>query len=226
MEKISEKKNYQVMETSKKIADKAHALFIRYGIRSISMDDIAADLGISKKTIYQFYSNKDSLVEALVDKAIGKHTFRCKALMEKSDDAIIELYFLLGYAREFYNILNPAIIYDLKKKYVSAYKKLEDHKSVFLHQTFKASIERGIKMGLYRDDFDIDLITRFFIESLALILDPGIFHTTHHAKIKQSEELFAYLINGIVTTTGMGVVNICKNQKVIMLLSTYEDGPF
>lgn len=211
------------METSKKIADRAHALFIRYGIRSISMDDIAADLGISKKTIYQFYANKDSLVEALVDKETDKHVFRCKTPMAKSGDAIIELYFLLGYAMEFFNILNPAIVYDLEKNHESAFKKLKDHKVLFLHQAIKVSIERGIKMGLYRDDFDIDLITRFFIESLTLILDPEIFPATHHTKVKQSEELFAYLINGIATTTGMEIINTYKNQSGIMLLSFDEN---
>ena len=86
----------QPMETSKRIADKAHALFIRYGIRSTSMDDIATELGISKKTIYQFYSNKDSLVEALVDKATYEHIFSCKILTANSDNAIIELYFFLN----------------------------------------------------------------------------------------------------------------------------------
>ena len=214
------------METSKKIADKAHALFIRYGIRSVSMDDIASELGMSKKTVYQFYSNKDSLVETLVDKATDEHIFRCKFLMANSDDAIIELYFLLVYTKELYNILNPTVIYDLEKNHELAYEKFKDHKALFIHQTLKANIERGIKTGLYRVDFDIDVITRFFLESLGLMSDPGIFPPTNHSKIQPTEELFACLISGIVTTTGLEVVRAYKNQRSIMLLSNAEDGPF
>ncbi|WP_426668016.1 TetR/AcrR family transcriptional regulator [Mucilaginibacter sp. McL0603] len=214
------------METSEKIAHKAHALFIRYGIRSTSMDDIATDLGISKKTIYQFYPNKDSLVEALVDKATDEHIFSCKILTANSDNAIIELYFLMLYIKELYNVLNPVVIYDLEKNHELAYKKFKDHKALFIHQTLKANIERGIKTGLYRVDFDIDVITRFFLESLGLMSDPGIFPPTNHSKIQPTEEIFACLISGIVTTMGLEVVRAYKNQRSIMLLSNYEEGPF
>lgn len=213
------------MDTSKKIADKVHTLFSRYGIRSISMDDIASDLRISKKTIYQFYSNKDSLVETFVDKAIDENIFRCRILIAKSDDAIIELYFLLVYAMALYNILNPAIVYDLEKNHELAYEKFKGHKAEFIHQIVKSSIERGMKSGLYRNDFDIDVITKFFLESLAIISNPVVFPATNH-KSKPADELFACLIGGIVTETGMDVVNAYKNQRDLMLLSNYEDRLF
>jgi AcrR family transcriptional regulator len=208
------------METSEKIAHKAHALFIRYGIRSTSMDDIATDLGISKKTIYQFYSNKDSLVEALVDKATNENIVSCKILIANSDNAIIELYYLMLHIKEIYNILNPVILYDLKKNHELAYEKFKNHKTHFIHQTLKENIERGVKMGLYRGDFDIDVIARFFLESVTLISDPGIFPPAPYCKIKPIEEIFVCLISGIVTTTGMEIVRAYKVQRSIMLLSS------
>lgn len=214
------------METSEKIAHKAHALFTRYGIRSTSMDDIATDLGISKKTIYRFYSNKDSLVETLVDKATGENIFSCKILTANSDNAIIELYFLMLRVRELYNVLNPVILYDLKKNHELAYEKFKNHKGLFIHQTLKANIERGVKMGLYREDFDIDVITRFFLESIAFISDPGIFSPAPYSKIKPIEEIFVCLISGIVTTTGMEIVRAYKVQRNITLLGNCEDVQF
>jgi AcrR family transcriptional regulator len=190
------------------------------------MDDIATDLGISKKTIYQFYSNKDSLVEALVDKATDENIFSCKILTANSDNAIIELYFLMLYVKELYNILNPVVLYDLEKNHELAYEKFKTHKALFIHQTLKTNIERGVKMGLYRGDFDIDVITRFFLESITLISDPGIFPPTPYGNIKPIEDIFVCLISGIVTTTGMEVVSAYKAQRCIMLLNNYEDGPF
>ena len=214
------------METSEKIAHKAHALFTRYGIRSIRMDDIASDLGISKKTVYQFYSNKNLLVESFVDKAINEHIFRCKFLKANSDDAIIELHCLLQYTKEFYNILNAAIIYDLEKNHELAYSKFKNHQSVFIYQALKENIVRGIKANLYREDFNIDVITRFFLESLTIISDPGIFPPAHHSKSQATEALFACLISGLVTPTGMDVVSAHNAQQCIMLLNNYDDGQF
>ena len=214
------------MEISKKIAQKAHALFTRYGIRSTSMDDIASDLGISKKTVYQFYSNKNSLVETFVDKEIDEHIFRCKFLTANSDDAIIELYFLLEYTKELYHIISPAVIYDLEKNHELGYEKIKDHKAVFIYEILKANILRGIKTGLYREDFDINVITTFFLESMALMSDPEIFPRIHHSKIQPTEEIFACLISGIVTPVGLEVVGAYKIQRSIMLLSNSEDGPF
>ncbi|WPU97860.1 TetR/AcrR family transcriptional regulator [Mucilaginibacter sp. cycad4] len=213
------------MDTSKKIANKAYALFSRYGIRTISMDDIASELRMSKKTIYQFYSNKDSLVESFIDTAIDENIFRCKILIAKSDDAIIELYFLLVYILELYNGLNPAIVYDLEKNHELAYGKFKDHKVLFIHKTVKANIERGVKTGLYRNDFDIDVITRFFLESLTIISNPTVFPLFNNT-IKATNELLACLISGIVTTMGTDVVNAYKNQRDIMFLSNYEEVPF
>lgn len=212
------------METSKKIADKAHSLFIRYGIRSIRMDDIAAGLGISKKTIYRFYANKNSLVEALVDSAINKHIFRCKKLTTNNDDAIFELYFLLIYAGELYHTLNSAIIHDLEKSHESALKKLKDHKALFLYPTIKVSIEKGIKTGLYRNDFDVSLISRFFLESLTLMSDPEIFPPANRPQIKQSKELFAWLISGIASPAGLETINVYKSQHSLALPGVSQSG--
>jgi AcrR family transcriptional regulator len=217
-------KQFQPVGTSKKIADKAHDLFIRYGIRNVSMDDIATNLGISKKTIYRFYSNKDSLVEALVKSETDKNAACCKTLTAKSGDVITELYFLLVYAKDFYDILNPAIIHDLEKHHEVAYNKLNDHKTLFLHQTFKASIERGIKGGLFRNVFDVDVIVKFFLESLSLILNPGIFPPVHYNKIRLAEELFVNLINGIVTASGMKVTITNEKQWDIACIRKDEGG--
>lgn len=213
------------MDISKKIADKVYTLFSRYGIRSISMDDIASDLRISKKTIYQFYSNKDSLVETFVDSVINENIFRCKTLTAKNEDAIIQLYFLLVYAMELHLVLNPAIVYDLEKNHELTYEKYKRHKAVFIQQTVKANLGLGIKTGLYRNDFDIEVMTRFFVESVPLISNPMVFPQGNY-KIKPADELFACLISGIVTATGMDVVNAYKNQHGILFLSKNEDIPF
>jgi hypothetical protein len=166
------------------------------------------------------------LVESFVAKAISEHIFRCNFLTANSDDAVIELHCLLQYTKEFYDILNPAIIYDLEKNHELAYSQFKNHKSHFIHQTLKANMERGVKMGLYREDFDIDIITRFLLESITFISDPGTFRPALYDKIEPIEEILVCLISGIVTTVGMEIVRAYKVQRNIALLCNCENGPF
>jgi hypothetical protein len=160
-----------------------------------------------------------------VNTALDDNIVRCKILLTKEYDAIIELYFLLVYVLELYNILNPAIVYDLENNHASAYEKLNGHKDTFIHQTIKANIARGVKSGLHRTDFNIEIIARFFLESLAIISNPTVFTPIHHQR-KSTDELFVCLISGIVTATGTDIVNAYKNQRDITLLGNYEDQPF
>ena len=79
---------------------------------------------------------------------------------------------------------------------------------------------------MYRGDFDIDVITRFLLESITLISDPGIFPPAPYSNIKPIEDIFVCLISGIVTTTGMEIVSAYKVQRNITLLGNCEDVPF
>jgi AcrR family transcriptional regulator len=196
------------MNIAQKIADKAHDLFITYGIRSISMDKIAGSLGISKKTIYHFFSNKDSLVTAFVEKEIAVNIARCESLKAKNSDAIFELFFIMIYARGCYKTLYPALLHDLENNHPDAFEKFNGHKHGYLTDVIKANMACGVKHDLYQDDFNFDIITEFLLESLTVILNPNLPHICN-----LWEPLFGYLINGMLTAKGLSLLNKYKYQE-------------
>jgi len=210
------------MDIAQKIADKAHDLFIVYGIRSISMDKIAGSLGISKKTIYHFFSSKDNLVTALVEKEIAVNITRCESLKAKKSDAIFELFFIMIYARGCYKTLYPALLHDLENNHPDAFKKFNKHKHGYLTDIIKANMARGVKNDLYQDDLNFDIITEFLLESLTVILNPNLPHISNHWEL-----LFGYLINGMLTAKGLSLFNKYKHQQGGQLLhDQYPIGPF
>ena len=81
-----------IMEHKERILEKATDLFMRYGIRSITMDEIAAQLGISKKTIYQFFTDKDAMVEAVVNEETKRNEEDCRQFSAAAENAVHEIF--------------------------------------------------------------------------------------------------------------------------------------
>src|ERR1017187_1601563 len=98
------------MEAKERILEKATDLFMRYGIRSITMDEIAGQLGISKKTIYQFFTDKDELVEGVVDQEIQRNELKCIRFRKTSENAVHEIFVAVEEMAEMLKSMNPLIM--------------------------------------------------------------------------------------------------------------------
>jgi len=132
------------MEAKDRILVKAHDLFNRYGVRSVSMDDIAAQLGMSKKTLYQYYIDKEELVSAVFIQVIEGNKTRCLADRKQAENAIHEIFLAFDMMQEMFAQMNPVVIYDLEKYHPAVYKIFHEHKYNFLYQVIKTNIEKGI----------------------------------------------------------------------------------
>jgi AcrR family transcriptional regulator len=117
------------MEVKERILVKAHELYNRYGIRSVSMDDIAAQLGMSKKTWYQYYVDKDELVNAVFTGVMEHNREQCTYCQANGENAIHEVFLSFDMLQEMLTNMNPAVLFDKQKYPPSAYKKLQDQKS-------------------------------------------------------------------------------------------------
>ncbi|TAL46559.1 MAG: TetR/AcrR family transcriptional regulator, partial [Chitinophagaceae bacterium] len=109
------------MEPKERIRGKANDLFMQYGLRSVSMDDIAAALGISKKTIYQFFSDKDELVDAVVDDELRQTQHDCIFCKTNALNAVEEMFLTMEQIHEQFRNMNPMVLYDLQKFHPTAY---------------------------------------------------------------------------------------------------------
>lgn len=201
------------METKDRIAAKAHELFLRYGIRSISMDEIAAHLGISKKTIYQSYEDKDSLVEAVTDIEIQLNMKDCAHCLEQSANAIHEVFLAVDMVQEMLKGMNPSIIFDLEKYHPKAFRKMNEHKNDFFSRITKENIERGMREGLYRSDINADIMSRFRVSTMFMILAPDMLLSKYNPAVILREMTENFLF-GMATSKGTELIQQYKQQRL------------
>ncbi|HEV8283935.1 MAG TPA: TetR/AcrR family transcriptional regulator [Chitinophagaceae bacterium] len=196
-----------------RILKKAHELFMRYGVRSVSMDDIAAQLGMSKKTLYQYYTDKEELVDAVVSALLENNRKQCLSDRQKSENAIHEIFQAFDMIQEMFTNMNPSIVFDLEKYHPAVSKKIQHHKQVFMYQVIKQNLERGIKEELYRPEINVDVLTRFRIESMMLAFNSEIFPNNRIHLVAIQQEILEHFLYGLATAKGHKLIQKYKQQQ-------------
>lgn len=188
--------------TAERIVAKAYELFMRLGIRSVSMDEIANQLGMSKKTIYLYYADKDELVEDAIEIVLNINRNDCKTQLEESENAIHEVFLSIDTVKKILSKMNPAVIFDLEKYHTGAFNKYNDHKNKFLFDVIVNNLNRGKQEGLYRQEININLIARFRLASMFLIFNPEIFPGEHFNLPQLIAETTDNFLYGIASEQG------------------------
>jgi len=191
-------------EVKEKILTEAEALFLRYGFKSITMDDVARELGVSKKTLYQFFADKNDLVHQCVDHYLENMNNACRLIIaSKEMDAIEVMLQIAEQVRQMIKQVNPSSVYDLKKYFKSAWDKLEADRRGFIKHTIKENLELGMKKGLYRKDLDVEVTVSIYVYLIGMLTDPD--HYEHQGMdIKTMQmEIIKYHLQSICTPKGM-----------------------
>ena len=196
----------EVTDTNIRIRQKAHELFMQYGLKSVSMDDIASNLGISKKTIYHYYADKDQLVDEVVGNIISHNQDMCNSDRSKAENAVHEVFLAMDQVVEMFRSMNPSVLFDMQKYYPGAYQKFTQHKNDYLYKVIRENILRGIKEELYRPDVNTDIMARFRVESILVAFNPD-FHTKVKATLAEiKEELSYHFLFGLVSQKGYKLI--------------------
>ena len=201
------------MEPKDRILLKAEELFMQFGIRSVSMDDIANNLGMSKKTLYQYFSDKDELVEAVVDGHINGIQEDCIDCRKEAKDAIHEIFNTMERIMEEFSNMNPMLLYDLEKFHHKAYQRFRDHKDKFLLQVIIENIEWGIKDDLYRSDINIDVMSKYRIESMMIPFNVTVFSPGKYNLAETSGLIIENFIYGLATIKGHKLIQKYNEQR-------------
>ncbi|HVT86259.1 MAG TPA: TetR/AcrR family transcriptional regulator [Chitinophagaceae bacterium] len=201
------------MEVKDRIQTKAHELFLRYGIRSVSMDDIAAQLGMSKKTVYQYFNDKDELVDAAVDIELKKGQQDCMECSSKSKDAVEEIFLTMENIVEQFRHMNPTVVYDLEKFHYNAYRKFLKHKNEFLLEVIRKNIERGIKEALFRPEIDADILSRFRLESMMIAFNMDVFPPRKYNLADVTVQIIEHYLYGLATIKGHKLILKYQQEK-------------
>ncbi|MET0392747.1 MAG: TetR/AcrR family transcriptional regulator [Chitinophagaceae bacterium] len=201
------------MDIKERIMMKAEELFMQYGIRSVSMDDIANNLGMSKKTLYQYYADKDELVHAVVDSHINGIQSDCIGCRDEARDAVHEIFITMERIMDEFNNMNPMLLYDLEKFHFSAYQRFREHKDKFLAQMIRENLEWGIKDELYRPEIDVDVICKFRLESMMIPFNVSVFPPGKYNLADLSEKIIAHFVYGLATVKGHKLIQKYNQQR-------------
>jgi TetR/AcrR family transcriptional regulator, cholesterol catabolism regulator len=201
------------MEMKERIKQKADELFRSYGIKSITMDEIAGRLGVSKKTIYQFFSDKDELVDEVVGELLTYNQSCCNKDRAKATDAIHEVFLAMEMVQQMFQNMNPVILYDIERNHPVTFQKFLQHKNKFLLQVIKENIERGKKEELYRPDINTEVIAKIRLETMMLPFNQEIFPKSKFNLVDLEHQLIEHFLFGVATMKGHKL--ILKYQQQI-----------
>lgn len=195
-----------MQEQEHKILTQAEALFMRVGIKSVTMQDLSRELGISKKTLYQTVENKADLVLKIMFNHAQAEMEAITKITADSESAIDEMLGIARYSLEQLREISPTLIYDLKKYYRKSwdiFEKLhQEHAGGVIIENFK----RGIEEGLYRNDFDIDIVSKLYVSKTFLLVEDSLFPLRKYDRRHLMNEFIKYHLYGIVSPKGKTVL--------------------
>jgi TetR/AcrR family transcriptional regulator, cholesterol catabolism regulator len=201
------------VEVKERILTAAEGLFLQYGFRSISMDDIARHLAVSKKTIYQFFSDKDEIVCMVMARHFDKEKEMCRErIFDQAENAVHELLQVSRHIKTTMNV-NPSVMFDLQKYHPKAWQILKDYKQGFILQHLRRNLNQGIEEGLYRPDINVEVMARLRLEQVQLGFDANAFPPTEFNFFDIQLEFLDHFIRGIVTEKGLQHLNEYKTKE-------------
>jgi AcrR family transcriptional regulator len=166
------------------------------------MDDLAHQLGISKKTIYLYYKDKDDLVKAVVNLELKEHELTCKDCKSKAENAIHEMFLLMENMKAMTQTMNPNSMMELEKHFSNAFDMIKNHKDEFLFSLIKQNLMKGIEEGYYRKDLDIDIISKFRLETVFIPFNLHLFPLNKFNSIEVHTQLMEHFVYGLMTVKG------------------------
>ncbi len=201
--------NSKELEHNKKasILEQASKIFMRYGLKSVTMDDVSRELKISKKTLYRFVSDKNDLVEQVMQAYINKDQCCIDDLVSKSKNAIEEILLIGEHVGNSVKDIHPSIHYDMEKYYSEAWNVFHAHKRSYILKCITDNLMRGIKEGLYRKDLNVPVIAKIYVSRVDLVFDGELFPPEEIDFRSVYLEMMNYHLRGIASEKGIRLLH-------------------
>ena len=199
---------------SEKILETAGNLFLKYGVKSISMDDIARELSISKKTIYNFFKDKNEIVYLISERFLQEQKDKFDLIQEESKDPIELLYGGTLHAREIFEKINPYVLFDIRKYYRDAWRLYLDFEKNVMFGSLILTLEEGIEKGLFRAELDVQILATLRMEEIKLAFDKDVFPSESFNFKEVQYQILDHFFYGIMTEKGYALLNKYKENYV------------
>jgi len=185
------------------IVKEALEIYMKYGIKSVTMDEMARQLGVSKKTLYVHVKDKNDLVEQCLMYGQMCDMEEIDKIAETNDNAIEELLEVGRYIIKTLGSIHPSIFFDLSKYHHSSLKSMQKHKNETVRGSIVNNLTRGIEQGVYRKNLSPNIISRLHIAMMDLIISTEVFPHDEVSVEQAYLEFFRYHIRGIASEKGL-----------------------
>ncbi len=193
------------------IKEKAGELFFSYGLKSISMENIAKKTGVSKRTIYEFFEDKNELVNEIVHDLVRSYSTLFKSSRSTSEDAIDEVIKQDDELLEIWTKIRPGFFYELERTFPETAEKLEQYRLIILKGII-VNLRRGKEEGNYREDIDISLVSDLRFHQLMNVTKPKLM-TSHELNVTQlAREYTVLYLHAITTEKGKKLLDRYLNK--------------
>ena len=196
-----------------RILNKARELFFSFGIRSVTMDDIAKKMGVSKKTIYHFYADKNQIVEKVIQDLVACHEAKVESSVQQAENAVHEVVLQTQAIEDIYQSVRPGVFFEIQKNFPDTWNLVDGHKNECVLAGISKNLERGIREGLYRPELDIETIAHIRLVQINSVLNLQDFPAdsfNYPAILNQLTELYLY---GITTPKGQEQISKYLKQN-------------
>ena len=185
------------------ILKKATELFIKYGFKNVTMDEIVNDLGISKKTIYVYYENKSELVEAVIKYLFSEIKIIIEEIKNQNLNPIEESFKTFSTVSQLLQDEKISIEFQLKKYFPDVYERINCEKLEILQNTITDNLTRGINEGVYRISIDVDFISRYFLTTITSFKNYDYYEMDEVDLILGMKQILELYFRSIVTEKGL-----------------------
>jgi len=202
------------VEVKDHIISESDKLFCQFGFKSVTMDDIARHLGMSKKTIYAHFCDKNEIINTVIDLKLRSQRCLIKTNIETSENAVHEAFFSVTNLKQMLSNMNPVLFYDLQKYHPKAWSYFKEFKEKHLYSVIYNNLLTGIKEGYYREDLNLDILTHMRLDQIDLIFNINSNYAGGKYSIVQvMTELTEHFLYGICTIKGHKLIN--KYKEII-----------
>ncbi|MDQ3110960.1 MAG: TetR/AcrR family transcriptional regulator [Bacteroidota bacterium] len=201
------------MENKERILTAAYELFFRYGIKSVTMDDIAKHLSMSKKTIYLFFRDKDEVVHTLMERSLEKDRQDFLEIATRAANVVDEVFEMMKKMNDIFSTINPNIFYDLRKYHPQTWELFHKFKTEFIIQQVEATLENGKKDGLVRADVKSRLLAKLRGEEIEMGFNPVLFPPDKYRILDVQISFVEHFLYGICTLKGHKLIN--KHKQIV-----------
>jgi len=204
-------------DNKEKLLKGAEELFMRFGVRSITMDDIARHLGISKKTIYQHFADKDDVVVSVAKSRLEKQRQQFEKATAESKNSVEEMVKLSYCIKENMRDTNPSVLFDMQKYHQRAWNVWLEFKHKFIRQSVMQSLKRGMEEGYFRSDINTDILVIMRLEVVQMAFDNMVFPRDQFNLAEVQTHLFDHFVHGILTDKGKKLYQKYKETNAVEL---------